>query len=691
MKQKDTVQLKQPFKIHQISKLKGIRHKKEFEKTPFVSPMFGNKVKDVVTVPIATHDPSDKTKKYDAFRTGKKLSEQEAVEKYGTKYYEFNNFINEKTRVELLGKTYDGIEEKLEEKPREDKHIIAPIGFSKSTPIIHEIVNEQLDDTPPVIETEAHYVDDYDMEPIEAMEESPQIEVKSSIFDRIKITSPQKEKKVTPIIEEVETKDVEPVIDPPKKTFKTYQLPSVSMLEKRTQNLEDKPDWLLQQVDVINQTLKEFGIEGEVINSKKGPTVTRHEISLEAGVSTKKVLNIQDNFMMNLAATSIRIEAPIPGKPYVGIEVPNVKTEMVMFGNIADDPRFYDEKYPLKVGLGMDIDGEHIYANIESMPHGLIAGATNSGKSVCVNTVLISLLLKNTPEDLKLILIDPKVVELTPYNDLPHLITPVITDAKVASSALAWAVNEMERRYAVFGNNRARNIQAFNDRVKASEIDEKKMPHIVIIIDELADLIMVASKEVEDSIQRITQKARAAGIHLIVATQRPTADVVKGTIKANIPVRLAFKVASFVDSTTILDGAGAETLLGRGDMLLRIQDTPKRLQGAYISDDEIYAITDFIKAQQKPNYIFGHEDLKRQIEEVETIDELFSDVARFVVNRKNASINAIQKEFSMGFNRVQSIMVTLEQYGIVSENQGTKAREVLVDAYQLEELLGQLS
>ena len=465
---------------------------------------------------------------------------------------------------------------------------------------------------------------------------------------------------------------------------------SIKIFSKLDRDLTAKPQWLLDQIDVINATLQQFGIEGEVNGSVKGPTVTRYEIALEPGVNVKRILGIQDNLMMNLSSKSLRIEAPIPGKPYVGLEVPNAKPEIVAFGNVVDTKEFLDDHdHPLKIALGVDIDGQNIYADIQSMPHGLIAGATNSGKSVCVNTVLVSLLLKNTPEDLKLILIDPKMVELTPYNDLPHLVTPVITDAKMAAAALNWAVNEMEQRYQKFANSRSRDIRSYNDNVKRGLVESEKMPYIVIVIDELADLMMVAAHDVEDSIQRLTQKARAAGIHLLVATQRPTTDVVKGTIKSNIPVRIAFKVASFVDSTTILDGAGAEALLGKGDMLFKRSDRPHRLQGAYIPDSEIYAVTDFIRKQYKAQYIFEHDSLKQQARMREVAnDDLFEDVAYFVVQSGNASINSIQKEFEIGFNRAQKLVEMLEEYQVVSQSQGTKAREVLVSINELKTILG---
>jgi S-DNA-T family DNA segregation ATPase FtsK/SpoIIIE len=545
-------------------------------------------------------------------------------------------------------------------------------------PVYQQVENESIQDIDVPKQDGEPYVQTIELEPEESIDPST-ITMESNFFSQFnQKPEVKKDEQKTPILnhtnEQVKKKHV-------------YVYPDVSLFEKSENDLTEKPEWLLNQVEQLNTTLLDFNIEGQVIDSKKGPTVTRHEIALEPGVNVKKVLGIQDNITMSLAATSVRIEAPIPGKPFVGVEVPNEVKDMVRFGNIVDDPKFLKSNQPLQVALGMDIDGSHVYANIESMPHGLIAGATNSGKSVCVNTILVSLLLKNSPEELRLILIDPKMVELAPYNDLPHLITPVITDSKVASQALNWTVEEMERRFMIFASSRARNLQSYNDNVEQGLVEGEKMPRIVVIIDELADLIMAASKEVEDSIQRLTQKARAAGIHLIVATQRPTTDVIKGTIKSNIPVRIAFKVASFVDSTTILDGAGAETLLGRGDMLLKISDAPLRLQGAYISDDEIYAVTSMIKDQQPTNYIFGHDELKRKIEKVSQLDELFPDVARFVVEQQSCSMNSIQKQFGIGFNRAQDIVKSLIDTGIVEDSQGTKAKEVQVSLYDLDEVL----
>ncbi len=673
-----------PFIIHQFVKIEGIRGKETYKKTRFVSPIFGRSVKDVVTVPFTIKDTGDTTRRFDAFRTKSKMSDEEAKRKYGNKYYEFTNLVSNQTRVEYFGESsYEPSNEKPVEESKERK-MLNPIGKMKKieqevqelpfkiNPMpkkvaVVEPVEEKI--TPRHIEEPA--VETYRRKPLVQKEE-----IKSGDFQ---------------FLEEEEEVETQPRrIQPEIKEKQVYQYPSVKLFSKKDRDLNEKPEWLLNQIDIINQTLEEFGVEGKVSASKKGPTVTRYEIALEPGVNVKRILSIQDNLMMSLASKSVRIEAPIPGKPYVGLEVPNVKPEIVAFGNVVDTKEFLEDfEHPLKVALGIDIDGQNIYVDIRSMPHGLIAGATNSGKSVCVNTVLISLLLKNSPEDLRLILIDPKMVELAAYNGIPHLVTPVITDVKMAAAALNWAVNEMERRYQTFANNKARDISSFNDRVKRGLTDDEKMPFIVIVIDELADLMMASPHDVEDSIQRITQKARAAGIHLIVATQRPTTDVVKGTIKSNIPVRIAFKVASFIDSTTILDYSGAENLLGKGDMLLKRTDRAHRLQGAFIPDDEIYAVTEFITSQYQTNYIFEHDSLKQQAKMKEVADDdLFEDVAYFVVENGNASINSIQKEFEIGFNRAQRIVEMLEAYQIVSTSQGTKSRDVLVSINELKNILG---
>ncbi len=669
--------IEQVFVIPQIPKIEGIRGANKYVKEKFISSLFGSDVKDEIHVPFVVHVIGDKVKQYDAFRTKPKMTDEMAKENHRDKYYEFDNVINKETRKQLFGvESYEKNQTKEEPKPVEE-------AWTKPTPVVEEIKN-----LPPWMKGRSvalPSIDDEDM-PSDTFTRDQNVKVKANFGIYEDVVEGGDE----PYQASRET--AKPQV---KSTYsnpefrKDYQLPPVTLFKKITRNVDAQPQWLLDQIDVINKTLKDHGVEGEVNSSKKGPTVTRYELSLEPGVPVKRVTSIQDNIMMNLAAKTVRIEAPIPGKPYVGVEVPNKVADIVAFGNVVDTDEFLlDRDHPLKVALGEDIDGTNIYVDIAKMPHGLIAGATNSGKSVCVNTILVSLLLKNKPDDLKLILVDPKMVELTPYNDLPHLITPVITDAKMAASALNWIVDEMERRYRLFASTRSRDMRSFNENVAKGFVDEEKLPYIVIVIDELADLMMVAAHDVEDAIQRITQKARAAGIHLLVATQRPTVDVVRGTIKSNIPTRIAFRVASFTDSTTILDGAGAETLLGRGDMLLKETERPIRLQGAFISNQEIDDVADFIRRQEKPRYVLHHEDLKKSISAREQVnDDLFSDVAYFVVRENNCSINTIQKQFEIGFNRAQKIVTLLEQYNIVSTSQGTKAREVLMNFDELEELL----
>jgi DNA segregation ATPase FtsK/SpoIIIE, S-DNA-T family len=677
---------KDPFLIFQFAKIAGIRGKQTYKKDHFVSPIFGHKVKDVVTVPFTVKNTGDTTRRFDAFRTKHKMSDQEAIEKYGTKYYEFTNIVSHKTRSEIFGPSDYVPTDEPEKEVVEARKIMKPIGYKNS-----DEKPKQPSDFPFKSTPEKPIKQVFHAKPVENQYKKEEPKVETYKRDKPEPPQPITTSDFGSLAETLNEQNQEHKrTTEPSFQKQQYQYPNISMFSKKDRDLNEQPQWLLDQIDVINATLQQFGVEGAVKSSKKGPTVTRYEIALEPGVNVKRVLSISDNLMMSLSSKSLRIEAPIPGKPYVGLEVPNKIPEIVAFGNVVDDPKFYNDKeHPLKVALGVDIDGENIYADIQAMPHGLIAGATNSGKSVCVNTILVSLLLKNSPEDLKLILIDPKMVELTPYNDLPHLVTPVITDVKMAAQALNWAVSEMETRYQKFSQSRARDIRTFNDNVRRGLIDSPKMPYIVIVIDELADLMMVAAHEVEDSIQRITQKARAAGIHLLVATQRPTTDVVKGTIKSNIPVRIAFKVSSFVDSTTILDGAGAETLLGKGDMLFKKSDRPHRLQGAFIPDEEIYKVTDFIRSRYDKDYIFEHEALKQQAELKEIAsDDLFEDVAYFVVETENASINSIQKQFEIGFNRAQKIVEMLEYYNIVSTSQGTKAREVLVTMSQLNEILG---
>jgi len=479
--------------------------------------------------------------------------------------------------------------------------------------------------------------------------------------------------------------------------YKNYQVPWKKLFPKSESEADKHPTWLEEKKNIINDTLKSFSIDGEVINYTKGPAFTLYEIMLAPGVNVKKINQITDNLQMNLQVKSIRILSPIPGKNTIGVEAPNDKADVVKFGDILSDDYFNDGK-PLKVALGKNIDGSPVFQDITSMPHALIAGATQSGKSVCINTILVSLLAKNSPENLKLILVDPKKVELTFYENIPHLATPVIDDPSEAAEALKWACAEMDRRYDVLARNRVRKISDYLEKRKQIPTMEP-MPYIVIIVDEFNDLVMQCGQDVNDCIVRLAQKARAAGMHVILATQRPTVDVVNGTIKANIPCRIAFRVASSTDSSTILDETGAESLLGRGDMLIKNDNAPVRAQGAYISDDEIGSICDFLCQKYQPDYIFTHDDLRASISKSQSStgggkdasgedDELLFAIAEFCVAGNACSINAIQNNFGLGFNRAQRIVQLLEERQIVSPKCGTKPREILVDDYKLREIFG---
>ena len=501
------------------------------------------------------------------------------------------------------------------------------------------------------------------------------------------------EEKPKPVVEDrvkVEVKEKAPEKPKVKKNdYSRYKLPPLSIFKVVDNDDNVRHEWIQDQLDTINRTLQEFNIDGNVVNYTKGPSVTRYEVELAAGVSVKKITSIEENLKMNLAAKSLHIEAPIPGKAYVGIEVPNKVVDMVNFGNICHTEEFKNSS-KLSFGVGVDLNGNTVVAPINKMPHGLIAGTTGSGKSVCSHSLIISLLLKNKPDELKIMLIDPKSVEFVFYEELPHLVTPIISDPKLASQALKWACDEMDNRYKMFAQLRVRNIEDYNYKLENEGYSEPKMPYMLILIDELADLMQTASADVEQSIQRITQKARAAGMHLIVATQRPTTDVVKGTIKANIPTRIAFRVSSPTDSMTILDYGGAEQLLGKGDMFFKNDSGTTRIQGAFIHDDEINAVCDFIRNQAGPDYFFNHDKLQQNADaqmRKDNTDELFNDVARYVVEMQNASINNLQKRFNIGFNRAQSLIDLLESAGVVSPATPGKARSVLVTAEELEEIL----
>ncbi|WP_374988510.1 DNA translocase FtsK [Priestia megaterium] len=477
------------------------------------------------------------------------------------------------------------------------------------------------------------------------------------------------------------------------KASSPYVFPGMNLLNIPPAAIEEDNQWADEQRELLDMTLKNFNVRAKVVNVTQGPTVTRFEVHPEPGVKVNKITNLTDDIKLSLAARDIRIEAPIPGKNTIGIEVPNRQSKPVLIREILRHPSFRKDNSPLTVALGLDISGTPVVTDLNKMPHGLIAGATGSGKSVCINTIIVSLLYKAAPHEVKLMLIDPKMVELAPYNGIPHLVSPVITDAKAATTALKWAVEEMERRYELFAHAGVRDITKYNERVKEHNEKSGELPYLVIIIDELADLMMVSPGEVEEAICRIAQKARACGIHLLLATQRPSVDVITGLIKANVPTRIAFSVSSQVDSRTIIDTGGAEKLLGKGDMLLLENGSSKsvRIQGNFVSDEEIDRVVDHVKKQMKPTYLFDQEDLlkKQQSFASNEEDELFYEACEFVLDQGGASTSSLQRRFRMGYNRAARLIDMMEQQGIISEARGSKPRDVLITENELQEMESQ--
>lgn len=468
-----------------------------------------------------------------------------------------------------------------------------------------------------------------------------------------------------------------------------YQLPPLSLLpEPVGEDSEQTEEWALNQADILNETFKAFNVDAQVKDWTVGPTVTQFEVTLALGVKVSKITNLADDLKLALAAKDIRIEAPIAGKSSVGIEIPNKFSRPVMLSEVLNSPQFKNARSPLTVALGVDLFGIPQVTNIHDMPHGLIAGATGSGKSVFINSLLISLLYKATPEQVKLLLIDPKTVELAPYSELPHLLAPVISDPQAATASLKWAVEEMNNRYERLAAAGVRDIDSFNAKVEETGEYGLHMPYIVIIIDELADLMMTASAEIADYIGQITAKARACGIHLLVATQRPSVDVITGTMKNNIPTRIAFMVSSQVDSRTIIDSAGAEKLLGRGDMLYlgNGKSQPIRLQGTYINDDKIDEIVDFVKKQGKPHYAFDPDNLKKKELNHENEDELLPRVLEYIVNEETTSTSKLQRVFSIGYNRAARIIEELEKKQYISPAHGSKPRKVFLTEEELDKM-----
>ncbi len=543
-------------------------------------------------------------------------------------------------------------------------------------------------------------------------EETPVVEssqpIISSFADRDDILTPQVRKeqviKDSEVLQETVQNDSSPKLadeskEAPPMTFtelenKNYELPSLDILAdpQHSGQQTDKKN-IYENARKLEKTFQSFGVKAKVTQVHLGPAVTKYEVYPDVGVKVSKIVNLSDDLALALAAKDIRIEAPIPGKSAIGIEVPNAEIAMVSLKEVLESKQNDRPNAKLLIGLGRNISGEAVLAELNKMPHLLVAGSTGSGKSVCINGIITSILMRAKPHEVKMMMIDPKMVELNVYNGIPHLLAPVVTDPKKASQALKKVVSEMERRYELFSHTGTRNIEGYNDYIKrmnqSEEAKQPELPYIVVIVDELADLMMVASSDVEDSITRLSQMARAAGIHIIIATQRPSVDVITGVIKANIPSRIAFSVSSQTDSRTILDMGGAEKLLGRGDMLFLPvgANKPVRVQGAFLSDEEVEHVVDHVITQQKAQYqeeMIPSEESQGQLAAVE--DDLYNEAVELIIGMQTASVSMLQRRFRIGYTRAARLIDAMEERGVVGPYEGSKPREVLLSKEQYDEL-----
>ena len=623
-------------------KLSGIpQYNQVIEETPrvepkernyFVSPILGRQVEN-------EHYDNSRgaktgTRRYDGYRKKTYPTQDEAKEKYNRNYNEYGVYDTEQYR------------EILETGTVSDRKV--------------QVVEPVIEDTPKE-------------QPVVRKPVAPKIEYNTEEYIEEEVLEEEKPK---------------PIKKPT--TRKKFNLPPLSLLNKEPIKSSQSDEWAKAQAELINQTFKDFSYGGEVAGWIQGPTVTQFLIAIKPGTNVNKIRTFEKDLLLKLAATSIRIQDPIPGKSYAGVEIPNQSRSKVLLGNLVNNPKFLNDQHPLYAALGLDIGGEEVYVDVDKMPHGLFAGTTGSGKSVCMNSILVSLLYRNTPEQLRLILIDPKMVEFACFDEIPHLALPVISDPKRASAALRWATEEMDKRFGIFKSCHVRNLEGYNEYV--SENGGMIMPSIVIAIDELADLMNVAAAEVEGNIQRLTAKARAAGIHLLVATQRPSTDIIRGSIKNNIPVRVALKVASFTDSNTIIDHGGAEKLLGYGDMLYVDHNGERRLQGCFLSDSEMTKITNYLRDQGPVSYLLDESDLDEKNTGYVTTgaddgDDLFDEIALYAVRNKTASINRIMQVFNISFNRANRLFTQFEELGIVSGTVKGKQREILVSEDELKDIL----
>ncbi|WP_315076916.1 DNA translocase FtsK 4TM domain-containing protein [uncultured Clostridium sp.] len=587
---------------------------------------------------------------------------------------ERNVISKSKKEVKVLDNTFVNVVEKDEEAPIISKEKDAFLSsVDKKIKILDFMKNDNIKD-----DVEGEFSSD-----IENQIAENTVEEKKATHKKIKLNSEEKQNMSSEIEENLyqeQDKDEMP-----------YSYPGLELLKinKKLKGSDKKE--LIENASKLEEILSNFGVDAKVTQVTKGPSVTRFELQPSPGVKVSKIVNLSDDIALGLAASGIRIEAPIPGKAAIGIEVPNSHQVAVFLREVLESKEFINSSKRLAFALGKDISGKCVVGDLSKMPHTLIAGATGSGKSVCINSLIISLLYKYSPNEVKLLMVDPKVVELNVYNGIPHLLIPVVTDPKKAAAALNWAVNEMTKRYKLFAEMGVRNMESYNELFNKGVIEEK-LPYIVIIVDELADLMMVCPNDVEDYIGRLAQMARAAGMHLVIATQRPSVDVITGVIKANIPSRISFAVSSQIDSRTILDSSGAEKLLGKGDMLYYPvgESKPLRVQGCFISEEEVEQVISFIKSSQgTSNYeeeIIEHINNEAQSsisENGDDVDELLNDAINAVIEYEQASTSFLQRKLRIGFNRASRIMDQLEERGIISEKDGSRPRKILITKEEL--------
>ena len=591
----------------------------------------------------------DKRKEFETKKAERKLKQEEKEKK--------------KIKKENLKK------EKIELKKSEEEKAVEVENFGENL-VIKDYSDENI-------------VENIEEEPKEIInDENKHIEI-NNVSDSSLVDS--EENVIDTIKDDIENKNKEEYI---------YTYPDIALLDRLKSKGGFSKDEVIEKGRIIENTMRNFGIESKVVAINRGPVITSYELKPAPGIKLSRIVGLSDNISMALASSDLRIEAPIPGKTVVGIEVPNKEKDAVGLKELIDSNEFKTINSDIPLTLGKDVEGNILISGIEDMPHLLIAGATGSGKSVCINSIITSIIYKSSPKDVKLMLIDPKVVELSVYNGIPHLLIDVVTNPKKAAFALNWAVDEMEKRYLAFAENHVRDLKGYNKKMIEEGREDEKLPKILIIVDELADLMMVASKEIEEYIARLAQKARAAGMHLILATQRPSVDVITGTIKANIPSRIAFAVASSVDSRTILDMGGAEKLLGKGDMLFYPSKypKPKRIQGAFIGDNEVERVVDFVKNNNETkNHVESKieqaiKDKKVKIDNEK--DPLFKEAVELVINDEQASISYIQRKLKVGYSRAGRIVDQMEEMGIIGPHEGSKPRKLLKTKEEIDIILG---